>query len=103
MPTLVIRIIGTNEASGMESVLATINSNRYAPDHLDSMVNTCLSKSLETLNASSLESLRSWCPEVSVSLSADEDESIRPSLHLNRETLQRLAEAGATFDFDPYV
>lgn len=103
MATLVIRVIGTDKTSGVESVLAVIESDHYTPDHLDSLVNTCLTKSLETLNAASLESLRSWSPEISVSLSADEDENIRPSLHLSEGTLRRFADAGATFDFDPYV
>lgn len=103
MSILFIKVIGTDSISGMESILATIESDHYTPEHLDSLVKTCLKKSLETINASDLGSLRSWSPEISVSLSADEDESVRPSLHLNQDTLQRVAEAGATFDFDPYV
>jgi hypothetical protein len=41
--------------------------------------------------------------QVSVDLSADENESVRPSLHLSGKTSRWLAEAQAEFDFDPYV
>jgi hypothetical protein len=56
----------------------------------------------DAVKGAGLDSLRPWQPEVSAVLTAD-DEDVRPSLHLAIETLQRLVEAGAAFDFDPYV
>ena len=102
MLRLIVRVIGTEENSGVESTLAIVESNQYTPDHLDAMVNLVLTNALEALKSTSLDSLCSWRPEVSVTLTAD-DEVVRPSLHLTQGTLHRLSEAGASFDFDPYV
>ena len=103
MLLLVIRMVVTHEVTGNESILAKIESARYDPDHLDALVNACLTKSLEEIKGVNLLALRSWSPEISVVLTTDGEESVRPSLHLNSSTLQRLSEAGASFDFDPYV
>lgn len=103
MPLLAIRMVVTHEVTGDESILAKVEADDYSPDLLDTLVNACLSKSLEEIKGTSLQALKSWSPEVSVVLTTDDDESVRPSLHLNAGTLQRLAEAGASFDFDPYV
>ena len=97
-----IRAIGTNQYTGEEVILAIVESDKYSPDQLDYLINECLKKSLEKLRTPRLDSLRPWCAEISVVLTADE-EIVRPSLHLSKETLFRLAEAGTAFDFDPYV
>ena len=102
MPRLIVRIIGTKEGSGIESILATVGSEQYDPDHVDASVNAALDGALQTLQGDNVSVLRSWCPEVSVVLSSD-DERIRPSLHLTPGTLHKLSDAGASFDFDPYV
>jgi hypothetical protein len=103
MPLLVVRLVVTHEETGNESFLVKLESDQYDPDHLDALVNTCLSHALEEIKAESLQALRPWCPEVSVVLSKDGEEPVRPSLHLSPSTLLRLSEAGASFDFDPYV
>lgn len=48
------------------------------------------------------EILKDYRPEVSILLTAD-DEEVRPSLHLNAELLLRLSRIRASVDFDPYV
>jgi hypothetical protein len=103
MPRLIVRVVGTEQATGTESILAVVESDQYDPDRLDALVSACLASSLETLKSTRLDSLRAWCPEVSVVLNASGDETVRPSMHLTQDTLSRLAEAGASFDFDPYV
>lgn len=103
MTHLVIHTVGTDAASKAESILAKVESTQYTPDILDALVNACLSDALAAVSATNLGSLRSLHPEVSVSLTTTDEETVRPSLHLSRDTIQRLAEAGATFDFDPYV
>jgi hypothetical protein len=103
MPRLIVRVIGTDEKHGTEKVLAEIKSNQYGPDQLDDLVQASLNLALKDLNKTNLDSLCSWCPEVSISLTADDAETIRPSLHLTDKTIRILSEAGASFDFDPYV
>jgi hypothetical protein len=102
MPRLIVRVIGTQEDTQSESILATVESDQYDPDHLNVLVNTSLANALEALKSGNLDLLRSWRPQVSVVLTAN-DETVRPSLHLTQDTLHKLAEAGASFDFDPYV
>lgn len=103
MPMLSIRLVATHEETGKEYVLAKLESDQYDQEHLDALVNGCLSQALEEIKAESLQVLRSWRPEVSVVLTTYAEESVRPSLHLSQSTLLRLSEAGAEFDFDPYV
>lgn len=103
MPLLAVRLVVTHEETGSEAILVKIESDQYDPDHLDALVNTCLSQALEEIKEEGLQALRPWRPEVSVVLTTDGEESVRPSLHLSPSTLLRLSEAGASFDFDPYL
>lgn len=102
MPRLVVRIVVTRADEGDDATLIKVKSDDYSPDHLESLINVCLSKGLEAAGGD-IHLLRSWTPELSVLLSSESDESMRPSLHLGINTIQRLAEIGASFDFDPYV
>ena len=103
MPHLIVRIVVNHEVTGKEFILTKIESSQYNPDHLDSLINICLSQALKEIKGEDIQRLKSWNPEVSVLLTTDGDEICRPSIHLNPETLMRLSEAGASFDFDPYV
>lgn len=103
MLLLTVRLVVTHEETGNESILVKLESGQYDPDHLDALLNTCLSLALEEIKAEGLQALRPWRPEISVVLTTDDEESVRPSLHLSPSTLLRLSEAGASFDFDPYV
>lgn len=103
MPFLVVRLVVTHEETGRESILAKLDSGHYAPELLDALVNACLLQALKEIEAESFQALVRWSPEVSVVLTTDGEESFRPSLHLSPSTLLRLSEAGASFDFDPYV
>lgn len=102
MVRLIVRVVGTNPETGLEAVFSAIESDRYDPDHLETQIREALARSLTVVNGVDLGSLRFSLPEVSVVLTSDE-ETVRPSLHLSTETLQQLTEAGASFDFDPYV
>lgn len=102
MVRLVVQIIGVDPGTGRESSLAKVESDRFDPDHLDAQVGVALDSARSVVGGMDLTALQLWQPEVSVVLTAD-DEGIRPSVHLSIETLQRVAEAGASFDFDPYV
>jgi hypothetical protein len=102
MIRLVVHVIGVEPGTGRETTLAKIDTDRFDPDHLDAQVVVALDSARSLVRGTDLGSLRPWQPEVSAVLTAD-DEEVRPSLHLTIETLQRLVEAGAAFDFDPYV
>ena len=104
MVCLVVHVIGIDASTGRQVSLAKIETNQFDPDHLDAQVGVALDAALSTTKGkgADLGALRSWQPEVSAVLTADEEE-VRPSLHLTAETLQRLVAAGASFDFDPYV
>jgi hypothetical protein len=101
---LVIRVVGMDCNTGLESVLSSVESPQYSPDILESLVCESLSRALAQINETDLNSLRIWRPEISVRLSEPDDGTVvRPSLHLNRDTLRQLHDAGAEFDFDPYT
>jgi hypothetical protein len=102
MTRLVIQVIGVAPDTQEEIILAKIESDRFDPDHLEAQVGLALDSALASIQGADLDMLGSWNPEVSVVLTADE-EQIRPSLHLTAETMQLLVKAGASFDFDPYV
>jgi hypothetical protein len=101
MIRLLVKVIGINPGSGAESELAAIDSDQYDPDHLDEQVRVALVSAAAPLNGG-LAELRVFSPQVSVLLSVD-NEVVRPSLRLSVETVRCLSEAGASFDFDPYV
>jgi hypothetical protein len=99
MVRLVVNVIGIKPRTKEEIItLAKIESDRFDPDHLDAQVGVAIDNACGPMG-SDLRALRVWQPEVSVVLTADDE----ASLHLTVETLQRLVEAGASFDFDPYV
>lgn len=102
MIRLVVSVIGTSPDTGAEHCLATVESDRFDPDHLDEQVRLALAASRSASLASPVMQLSHWQPQVTVSLTVDE-EVVRPSMHLSVETLFQLADARASFDFDPYV
>lgn len=102
-PTLTVRLVYT-PIGKKESVLVSLESDRHDPDHLETLVNDCLNQALKKTGQPNLSALRSGHPEISILLAnAGKKEKTRPSLHLSQETLARIAEAGASFDFDPYI
>ena len=103
MPLLTVRLIHT-PIGKKESVLVSLESDKYNPDHLETLINDCLTLALKKTDQSNLSSLRAGRPEISILLSsAGGKNTVRPSLHLSQETLMRITEAGAAFDFDPYI
>jgi hypothetical protein len=103
MPHSIVRLVVIDEATGCESVLANLESDHYDPDCFDALINTCLTNALKEIEGESLLALRPLRPEISVVLTTDTEEVVRPSFHLHPGTLQRLFEVGASFDFDPYT
>ena len=85
----------------MERILGAVESNRFSPEHVEEVIEEVLRKSLVEISSSSLADLCPWQPELSIALSSDEP--IRPALHFSDALLSKLAESGASIDFDPYV
>lgn len=102
MVRLLVRIIVTRQGTGADSIVSSAQANGYDPELLDALVNTVLDETLSSLGLSSFRELSRWVPEISVTLRVYK-EKVRPSLHLEQGTIMKLAEAGATFDFDPYT
>lgn len=102
MIRLLVRIVGTDSTSGRESILAQVESATYSPDHLEAEIGVALDQAVRSIGDVDEGLLRQWQPEVSIALTAD-DEQVRPSLHLSSTLLERLVQAGVSFDFDPYV
>ena len=102
MPRLVIRIVGSDRSTGADVELARSESNRYDPDHLDAEIRKLLAQ-FAVAAAQGGPAVNAGSFELSVNLSAHEQETVRPSLHLSRETIRQLADLKSEFDFDPYV
>jgi hypothetical protein len=85
-----------------ERVLYECEFDRYESVDLDCLIVEALSHAQVTAGVSSLSLLKPLALEVVISLFVDE-EQIRPALHFNVDTIRQMAEAGASFDFDPYV
>jgi hypothetical protein len=92
---LVIQVVGI-APDGVEMVAAHAEANDLALDHLEVLIRDCLRQA--TLAPQKLNQL-----EVAISLSSTDDPSVRPALHLSRDTIDALARAQASLDFDPYV
>lgn len=102
MLRLIVRLVVTKPDADRDSILVKVESDQFSPDHLDGLINSCLSEGIKAME-SETHMLQSWTPEISVVLTSVYDEVVRPSLHLSINTIQRLADIGASFDFDPYV
>jgi hypothetical protein len=98
MSQLIINVIGTSKDSGKEKIIATEKSASYSPDHLEQLICSAID---EVVATKSLEAFRDV--EVSIALTADDKETIRPAFHLSRATIEKLATINAELDFDPYV
>lgn len=97
-----VRILGVDAVSGEDVEVFRLDSDQYSPDLIDELVQECLERVLSGSGQVSRESIKGEIL-VSAGLSADEHESVRPSLCLSGKTIQLLCKANAEFEFDPYV
>jgi hypothetical protein len=84
-------------AGQAEREIFRLEREQYSPEPLDNLVRT-VAEEVRRIEGPQAEDL-----EISVSLSADASESVRPAVRLSKRTLSTLAELKAEFDFDPYV
>ncbi|MCE3603558.1 hypothetical protein LXA47_08050 [Massilia sp. P8910] len=101
-----IRIIGsaTDLVSNLtvETVLYEYEAAEYDASGLDDLILTALDNAMHAAGVSTLELLAPLQPQVSFLLFVDE-EPIRAVLQLSSVTVKKMASAGASFDFDPYI
>lgn len=106
MIKLTIRIIGsvTDLTSSItsETVLHEYEVAQYAASAVDDLIADALGKAMSAAGKQSLESLASLQPQVCVLLFVDDD-PVRAVLQLSSATIQKMALAGASLDFDPYI
>lgn len=97
MPKLSVAIIGSTTSDGSEVVLSQQKSDAYSPEILENLINDLIGK------ASGRALVDYKDIQVTVSLTTEDSEVVRPSLSLSSETIKKLSNMGASFDFDPYV
>jgi hypothetical protein len=76
--------------------------NEYDVDYLNSWIPTALDAAKKALGLNEIGDLKPFAPEIGVYLSADKGDC-RPAIHLTAQAITFMNEAGAEFDFDPYV
>lgn len=101
MTKLVVRLVVTDPLSAKETVFPTSESDIYSPDILETQVLKSFEFGVAKFNKN-IELFKKHSPEISILLNVGENESVRPSFHLNKETILKLASVGASIDFDPY-
>lgn len=106
MINITIVFTGTHPQTGQEVEISKVereNENDYNIDFFIVLIDRVLNEAVNAGGGKGLENLRSYHPQLSVRISSDEDEYLRPSFHLSSTIISRLSAAGASFDFDPYV
>jgi hypothetical protein len=101
METLVVKLFARDPVTNTELELARSDSDKNAL--LDHAVQSCLKQAVARATAGEIKPFTdfTWV-EVSVDYSTD-DPLLRHTVHLSVETIDLLAKARASFDFDPYV
>jgi hypothetical protein len=106
MIRLNIKVIGTAvdqcTQKSVEIKLHECELERYEPECIDDLILDALTQAKTASGGTNLAQLKPLAPEIVISLFVDE-ESCRPAFHLSATTIQRMGEAGASFDFDPYI
>ncbi|ECD3898580.1 hypothetical protein D4F64_24010 [Salmonella enterica subsp. enterica] len=106
MINITIALNGTDPKTGKEIILSKIekeNEDEYDIDYLIVLIDMVLSEAAKLGGDRGLEGLRNYHTQLSLWISSDESDYIRPSFHLTSRVISRLSAAGASFDFDPYV
>lgn len=88
------------ELSGNKRIYSRVQTDRYDPDLVEELIHQAISEAVVSIGGSSDIDLQHIQPQIEV-LPVTGD--LRPSFHLSPSVLQRIASAGASFDFDPYA
>jgi membrane-bound lytic murein transglycosylase MltF len=101
MTKLIVRLIVTDPLSSKETIFPSLKSDIYSPDILENLVLECFEFGVAKFN--NIELFKKHFPEISILLNVGDNENVRPSFHLNKETILKLASINASIDFDPYL
>ncbi|WP_046655751.1 hypothetical protein [Lysobacter capsici] len=100
---VLIRILGTNLGSGLDEIVASKEFDHFDLDQIDACISQMIDFVVSDLVNMKVKGLGlGHDPQISLVLSA-RDVDIRPSMHLSKSTIAKIASIGASFDFDPYV
>lgn len=106
MVRFVLKVVGAihenRENENSDILLFSHETNVFEGVDLDQLMDVALCSAAAAAGVNSLSLMKSQEIQVVFSLFA-ENEHIRPTINFSAETIQKLAEAGASFDFDPYV
>ena len=101
-----IKVIGAKidqyTQKSVEIILHECELDTYEPECIDALILDVLIQAKTASGFETLAQLKPFTPEIVLSLFVDE-ESCRPALHFTATTIQKMSEAGASFDFDPYI
>jgi hypothetical protein len=84
-----------------EVIAAEVMLDQFSPNMLDAELPLLLERGRAYLSELGCTELAECQLEVSVRVSSDDD-LVRPSLYVSRDTVKSLASFGAALDFDPY-
>lgn len=76
--------------------------DKYEPECINDLISNALTQAKIASGVTVLSELKPLEPEIVISLFVDE-EPCRPALHFTAATIQQMSDAGASFDFDPYI
>ena len=104
MIRLIVEVIGEDPDSGEGVVLFSQEGDTYDVDSLETLFPRALREALESQGLQSPNELRRFNVGLVVGLTTiGRITEVRPAIHLSAETVRIMEEAGASFDFDPYV
>ncbi|KRB02563.1 hypothetical protein [Lysobacter sp. Root690] len=100
---VLVRVIGEKLGNGLDEIIASKEFDYFNLDEID----TCISQLIDFVVRDLVDMKAKGVglgddPQISLVLSA-EDVYIRPSVHLSKNTINKIASIGASFDFDPYT
>lgn len=97
-PEISVVIVGSDPGTGEERWIASSTCEEYSFENVESLIQDALGDAGDEVGA---ESLPRWKPRVVVQPTLCRD--ARPSMHFTAELIRRMAEAGASLEFDPSV
>jgi len=84
-----------------EVVIWSDEKTDYSPDYYDQTIPQAINSTYKALGLNEVNDLRQLEPEISVYFFSDDGS--RPALHINKEIISLMCDAGCSFDFDPYI
>lgn len=97
-PEISVVIVGSDPGTGEERWIASSTCEEYSFENVELLIYDTLRDAGDKVGA---DSLPRWAPRVVVQPTLCRDD--RPSMHFTAALIRRMAEAGASLEFDPSV